>query len=238
MARQATYLGRTPEWHADGFGLRPDRRHVRQLLRDLGMEDCQSISTPLSVPVDKEADQNDLPEICADRRIAWTCALRQWSSPGQWRCQEQETKHVSSGWRVTYAAVCPMEPAPGQDGHGDLDYRCGFDHMQGISSVEFGMHSTARPSPHRCMESVHPRVALSSGEAELYASVRGATETVEFMSTKREFRDSSWGKITHRVDASACRAIILRDGCGGLKHITARTLLRGISLVFSPGFQH
>ena len=66
MAKHATYLGRTPEWHADGFGLRPDRRHVRQLLRDLGMEDCRSMSTPPSAAVEKETDQNHLPEICAD----------------------------------------------------------------------------------------------------------------------------------------------------------------------------
>ena len=195
MAKHVTYLGRTPEWHADGFGLRPDRRHVRQLLRDLGMEDSRSMPTPPSAAVEKETDQNDLPEICADLAgkhpaAAWTCALWQWSSPGQWPCQEQETKHVSSGWRVTCAAVCSMEPAPGRDGHGHLDYRRGLDNMQGISSVEFGKHPATRPSPHRCMESVHPRVALSLGEAESYASVRGATETVRFMSTMREFRDS------------------------------------------------
>ena len=77
------------------------------------------------------------------------------------------------------------------------------------------------------MESVHPRVALSLGEAELYASVRGATETVRFMSTMREFRDSSQGQITHRVLAGVCRAIILRHGCGGLKHITGRTFFCG-----------
>ena len=175
------------------------------------------------------------------RRIAWTCALWQSSSPGQWPCQEQETKHVSSGWRVTCAAVCPMEPAPGQDGHGHLDCRRGLDNMQGISSVEFGKHPTSRPSPHRCMESVHPRVALSLGEAESYASVRGATETVRFMSTMRELRDSSLGQITHRVDAGAFRAIILRHGCGGRKHITGRTFFCGeyhkfLARVFSTSF--
>ena len=98
--------------------------------------------------------------------------------------------------------------------------------MQGISSVEFGKHSTTAVT-HRCMESVHPRVALSLGEAELYASVRVATETVRFMSTMREFRDSSQGQITHRVLAGVCRAIILRHGCGGLKHITGRTFFCG-----------
>ena len=30
----------------------------------------------------------------------------------------------------------------------------------------------------------------------------------------REFNTHDWGRIVHRVDASACRAIMLRRGCG------------------------
>ena len=30
--------------------------------------------------------------------------------------------------------------------------------------------------------------------------------------------------FVHRVDARACRAIMLRRGCGGLKHITVKSL--------------
>ena len=40
----------------------------------------------------------------------------------------------------------------------------------------------------------------------------------------REFHTQDWGRIIHRVDASACRAIMLRRGCGGLKHITVKSL--------------
>ena len=31
-------------------------------------------------------------------------------------------------------------------------------------------------------------------------------------------------RIVHHVDASACCAIMLRRGCGGLKHITVKSL--------------
>ena len=54
---------------------------------------------------------------------------------------------------------------------------------------------------------VQPRIALSSGEAELYAACA-------------EFRKLC--RIVHRVDANACCAIMLRRGCGGLKHITVK----------------
>ena len=71
---------------------------------------------------------------------------------------------------------------------------------------------------------VQPRIALSSGEAELYAEMRGISETLGFVHLLREFKSSFLGWIVHRVDASACRAIMLRRGCGGLKHITVKSL--------------
>ena len=71
---------------------------------------------------------------------------------------------------------------------------------------------------------VQPRIALSSGEAELYAGMRGISETLGFVHMMREFNTNDWGRIDHRVDASAGRAIMLRRGCGGLKHITVKTL--------------
>ena len=40
----------------------------------------------------------------------------------------------------------------------------------------------------------------------------------------REFKSNDWGRIVQRVDASACRAIMLRRGRGGLKHITVESL--------------
>ena len=44
-------LGRTLEWLENGIGVRPDRRHVRPWLRELGMENCRSMSTPLCATV-------------------------------------------------------------------------------------------------------------------------------------------------------------------------------------------
>ena len=71
---------------------------------------------------------------------------------------------------------------------------------------------------------VQPRIALSSGEAELHAGMRGLSETLGFVHLMRELKSNDWGRIVHRVDASARRAIMLRRGCGGLKHITVKSL--------------
>ena len=45
----------------------------------------------------------------------------------------------------------------------------------------------------------------------MYAGMRGISETLVFVHMMRAF--------------SACRAIMLRRGCGGLKHITVKALL-------------
>ena len=66
MEKTAVYLGRTLDWSEDGLGVRPDRRHMRSLLRELGMETCRSVSTPLSLTVEKEGDRSDRPEVSAE----------------------------------------------------------------------------------------------------------------------------------------------------------------------------
>ena len=53
MEKKAVYLGRTLEWSENGLSVRQDRRHVRSLLRELGMENCRSISTPLCATVEE-----------------------------------------------------------------------------------------------------------------------------------------------------------------------------------------
>ena len=66
MVKKAVYVGRNLEWSENGLGERPDRRHVRSLLRELGMENWTSISTPLSATVEKEEKRSDRPEVSAE----------------------------------------------------------------------------------------------------------------------------------------------------------------------------
>ena len=66
MEKKAVYLGRTLEWGENGLGVRPDRRHVRALLRELEMERCRSISTPLSATAEKERHRSERPELSTE----------------------------------------------------------------------------------------------------------------------------------------------------------------------------
>ena len=60
-------------------------------------------------------------------------------------------------------------------------------------------------------------IALSSGEAEYYAALKGASSALGFQSMLRDLGMS--GSITLYTDSSAARGIIHRAGLGKLRHL-------------------
>jgi len=60
-------------------------------------------------------------------------------------------------------------------------------------------------------------IALSSGEAELYAMLKGATMTIGFISLAADFGRNLQGKV--HSDASAAIPIVNRSGVGKLRHV-------------------
>ena len=53
MSKEAVYLGRNLKWVPDeGVRVHPDQRHVQRLLKYLGLEDSQGLSTPCAVRMD------------------------------------------------------------------------------------------------------------------------------------------------------------------------------------------
>ena len=68
------------------------------------------------------------------------------------------------------------------------------------------------------------RIALSSGEAELYSSVRGLAEMASTVHLHRELYDEKWGQLYAATDATANRAILMRRGAGGVKHVETKYL--------------
>ena len=71
------------------------------------------------------------------------------------------------------------------------------------------------------------KVSASSGEAELISGNKGLSELVYLVNVFRELTGSdSWGdgSLVHRVDASACRSMLLRSGVGGIKHLEVRDM--------------
>ena len=226
MVKKAVYLGRTLEWSENGLCVRPDRRHVRSLLRELGMENCRSI-----LPWKRKQIEV----------IVLRCVL---NSP-------RNIALLLHGLCVAAVELAKTMAIPrvGDDErnkrvarhlHGHPDYLQWFPFQEDTDTVVL----TTDADRGTCKESrrshsggalqlgnliaawsrVQPRIALSSGEAKLYAGMRGISETLGFVHLMREFKSNDWGRIVHRVDASACRASMLRRGCGGFKRITVESL--------------
>ena len=86
-----------------------------------------------------------------------------------------------------------------------------------------GSHSIA----HWCR--VQERIALSSGEAELYAGVRGISEAIHIKELTQEMGLSGGFRIEHHVDAAACKGILLRRGAGQLNETKVLWILERIT---------
>ena len=61
------------------------------------------------------------------------------------------------------------------------------------------------------------RVALSSCEAELNSTLKGAIEGLNVQRLANAFND--WPSLELRTDASAARGVILRQGVGKVRHL-------------------
>ena len=65
-------------------------------------------------------------------------------------------------------------------------------------------------------------IALSSGEAELNAALKGATELVGLRALMQELDLSA--KLEVRGDSAACHGTLHREGCGRIKHLEIKQL--------------
>ena len=65
-------------------------------------------------------------------------------------------------------------------------------------------------------------VALSSGEAELYAQVKGAAQTLGMISMAADFGEQLSGTVYS--DSSAALGIVTRSGLGKVRHIRVQYL--------------
>ena len=92
--KQGTYLGRTITWTTHGLHYEADRKHVRLLLRDIGMEKRSSVSTPgpTEAEVKGKRGEVDLNEKTEELSGEWLRGLTTYPQTGQiWHLQ-------ASGW--------------------------------------------------------------------------------------------------------------------------------------------
>ena len=205
---------------------------MRSLLRGLGMESCRSISTPLSATVEKDGVRSDRPEVSAELATKHRTAVARVVYLAQDRLdlgvaavelaktmailREGDDELLKRVARYLHGHPDYMQWYPVHEDTKtfvlttDADWTTCKESRRSMSggTLQLGNYLIAAWSR------VQPRIALSSDEVELYAGIRGISETLEVVHMMREFKTNYWGRIVHRVDASAFRAFMLRRVCG------------------------
>ena len=176
---------------------------MRSLLRELGMENCRCTSTPLSATVEKEGVRNDRREVGAELATKHRAAVA--------RVVYLAQDRLDLGVAAAKLAKTMAIPREGDDErlkrvgprlHGHPDYMQRYPYQEDTETVvlttdadwatikesrrsnsggtlQLGNHLIAAWSR------VHPRIALSSGDAELRF----------FVHMMREFKTDDWGRI-------------------------------------------
>jgi len=226
-------LNRIIEWNKDGLWYEADQRHAEILVRELELEGNRVKS---EVPGEKvtysEEDEEELPPaeikkyqalvaranyLAQDRsdiQYAVKELARSMSCPtrGSWRALVKLGKYLKTHTRCSY--LYKYQDLPKElTIWTDTDY-AGCKRTRKSTSggvVMWGDHIIKSWSKTQSV------IALSSGEAEYYGMVKGASEGLGIQSVLRDFEINVM--LTLKSDASAAIAIASRRGLGKVRHI-------------------
>ena len=178
-----TYLGRQLEWTSEMIKVKPDGKHVRRLLKDLGMTGCQNISTPLIKAPEDEEDKR--PEMASDaaRRHRSAVAVVVYLSQDRWDLGVAAVELAKTMARprlgdevrlrrvARYLATYPdfVQEYPMQDPTEEFLLQTDADWAACQTTKRPSMGGAIHLGGHLlgAWTRVQPRIALSSGESEL-----------------------------------------------------------------------
>ena len=259
-AKEVDILNRVVRWGASELQYEADPRHVENILRDMGMETCNGGTVPGAKEEgkhdeeDKELNEMDrrrfrsvvaranyLAADRADIRFSVKELCRRMSAPttSDMARLKKLCRYLRERSRIVQVIPVGQEMEKVLHVYVDSDYA--------------GCRRTRRSSTGGCMmwnrcclktwSTTQTVVALSSGEAEYYAALKGASQGLGMQSMLAELGVDL--EVVVHTDANACRGISGRQGLGKLRHL-AVTLLwlqdvvkqRRIKLVKVPGTEN
>jgi hypothetical protein len=235
--KEAKYLNRRIVWTEGGIIIEGDTKHVITLLKEWGMEQCKGLSTPVCKDEVITAGSTELNEIESTRfrrgaaRINYMAQDRpDLSVASRILSQGMSSPTVNDEVRlkrvIRYLKVHPrcinfmawqtdsqvLSLLVDSDWAGD---KAGRKSCSG-GCIRNGKHLIAHWSK------LQGNIALSSGEAELNAAVKGVSEVIGVQEMSKEFGYDL--KVSISTDASVCKSILLRHGAGKIKHLTTKQL--------------
>ena len=236
--KEVKYLNRTICWTEEGITVESDNKHVQTLLREWGMEDCKGLDTPLPREIDDikiSGESMDAKDATVFRRSAarinfmaqdrpdlsvTSRKLSQFMSDPKLGCDafiKRVIRYLKSHPRCINHMKWQDEPEC-------ITVLIDADWAGDRSSRKSTSGGTISLGDHLIMHwsKLQGNVALSSGEAELNAAVKGISEGLGIKNLCEEFGRNL--KLQVGTDASVCNSIILRQGCGKIKHLTTKQL--------------
>ena len=238
---EVKYLNRSIR-HMDGhFEKEGDPKHVELLVKEWGMEHCKPVDTPITkngqdcLNDGDELKDDDAKKVrraiarinyMSQDRADLSVAARVLSQ-GMARPREgavQGVKRVIRYLKGTSRCVLLINPSVAEEEMSLIVF---------TDSDWAGDGTTRRTCSGGCLvlngttvshwSKVQSNVALSSGEAELNAAVKGISESIGLTEIVQECLGVKLN-VEIKVDANACKGILLRHGAGRVKHLCTKQL--------------
>ena len=239
--KEIRILNRLIRWTGQGIEYEADQRHSQKIVSDLRLKDAKTVATPCSeepeMKEDKEIEDpleewqtetkfravaarlNYLALDRSDLQYASNCVSKHMSkpSPRGWRILKRVGRYLKGNERLVQRFPW-AEKAVEIDAHGDSDWA--GDRQSGKSTS--GGVISIRGHVVKTWSSTQQTIATSSGEAELYAITKAATQTVGIISIMQDFGITMTGKVWS--DSTAAIGIVCRSGLGRTRHIRVQYL--------------
>lgn len=235
--QMVTYLNRELGWTQEGITYQPDPRHVKTVLREMGMLTCSPVSTP---GVKELHDKESTGELSNDQKfkLRRVIAILNYTSqdrPDIGFAVKECARSMSNPDCVTEASVIRL-----------LRYLRGHERcvtsfrwqsrpatLRVLTDSDWGGCRWTRRSTSggvamvgnhlvRHWSKTQSTVALSSGEAELYSLVLGSAVVLNLQGMMGELGYPITAAVA--TDSTAARGTVQRTGCGKLKHVSINKL--------------
>jgi hypothetical protein len=236
--KELSILNRKICWKQDEVTFQADGKHVEKMLEDMNMQECKASS----IPGVKEAIQDN-----DDEELGWQDSRTFRSVVARANYLAQDRPDI----RFSVKELCRCMSKPSQRAWKGLKKLCRYlkGHPEVVQTMPIGTGAcprldiyvdsdwagcqTTRKSTNggavmwggTCLKTwstTQTVVAMSSGEAEYYAAVKGCAEGLAIKSMCKDLGIELDVRLW--TDSTACKGICNRAGIGKLKHIDVQLL--------------
>ena len=241
---EVSMLGRILEWHRDGVTYEADPRHAEKIVRELGLEHAKGLSTPGVKPEKNNNLEREIADTGVELTGAKTTQYRAVAARLNYlaldrpdlayaakEASRRMSKPVEQDFALLKHAARYLRTKPrAVVWYKWQDQTC---HVDGYTDSDWaGCRKTRKSTTGgvlmqgghwlKAYSKTQPNIALSSGEAELYAIVKASAEVLGICSMWKDLGTHTKGRVW--ADASAALGIVGRKGLGKVRHLDTSVL--------------